>query len=320
MKKLLNKTAYAISLLTLLLFSGCSSKQDISETSNIEESSLETISDIDISSETTSEISSSDKSISPQMEPDTQTPDNAHNAIIENIDLSDMFKSINGCAVIYGPKDNKYSLYNAELCKQAVSPYSTFKVISTLAGLKNGIIVNETSTMNYTGEHYPVSEWNENITLEKAFQTSCIWYFRQIIDSVGYDEIQNELNQLNYGNCDISEWGGSNINPLPELNGFWLGSSLKISPFEQVQVLTKIFEGESIYSDKEISILKELMFVAEDNRKIYGKTGSSIGEAWFVGFLEENDERKYFAVYLNDSSQKDNISGTVAKEIAINML
>jgi bla regulator protein BlaR1 len=28
------------------------------------------------------------------------------------------------------------------------------------------------------------------------------------------------------------EWRGGNINSLPELNGFWLESSLKISPKE----------------------------------------------------------------------------------------
>lgn len=312
MKKLLNKTAYAISLLTLLLFSGCSNKQDIPETSDIEISSFESTSDISVPS---------DISVLPQAEPDTLIADNIPDTVIENINLSDKFMEINGCAVIYSPKDNKYSLYNSELCKQAASPYSTFKIISTLIGLNNGVIENATSTMNYTGEQYPVSEWNEDLTLEKAFKTSCIWYFHQIIDTVGYDEIRNELNQLNYGNCDISEWAGSNINPLPELNGFWLGSSLKISPLEQVQVLTEIFEGESIYSNEKISILKELMLVSESPTKIYGKTGSSSnGEAWFVGFSEENDDRKYFAIYLNDSSQKDRVSGNVAKEIALNII
>ena len=39
-----------------------------------------------------------------------------------------------------------------------------------------------------------------------------------------------QLLLLNYGNKDISEWDGSDINPLPQLNGFWLESSLKISP------------------------------------------------------------------------------------------
>ena len=93
-----------------------------------------------------------------------------------------------------------------------------------------------------------MQDWNDNLTLEQAFQTSCIWYFRQVIDEVGAEELQRELVDLQYGNCDISEWDGSNINPLPELNGFWLASSLKISPICQVEVLKSIFEGKSSYS------------------------------------------------------------------------
>ncbi len=58
---------------------------------------------------------------------------------------------------------------------------------------------------------------------------------------------------MDYGNKDISEWEGSNINPYEELNGFWLNSSLKISPLQQVKVLKKIFDGQSIYSSQEIA-------------------------------------------------------------------
>ena len=111
---------------------------------------------------------------------------------------------------------------------------------------------------------------------------------------------------------------------MPELNGFWLNSSLKISPLEQIKVLVRIFEKSSHYSDKEIKILKNIMLVKETkNIKIYGKTGSdSQGHAWFVGFKEDEKERKrkYFSVYLNDKEKKDLVSGQKAKEIAFKIL
>ncbi len=143
-----------------------------------------------------------------------------------------------------------------------------------------------------------------------------------MIDSVGNDEIQQELNELQYGNRDISEWNGSNINPMEKLNGFWLDSSLKISPLDQVKVLERIFEGQSDYDSDNIEILKRIMLVDEnDTRKIYGKTGTGgNGEAWFVGFTESNGERKYFAIYLDDSEQKEQVSGNKAKEIALEIL
>ena len=158
--------------------------------------------------------------------------------------------------------------------------YSTFKIISALLGLQKGVIVDESSTMGYDGTDYGNAEWNGDLTLEEAFEKSCIWYFREVIDLVGRDKMQEELKNLQYGNCDISEWNGSNINPLENLNGFWLDSSLKISPLEQVEVLSRIFEGHSDYDSRNIEILKRIMLVDEnDSQKIYGKTGSGNGEA-----------------------------------------
>lgn len=309
----MKKFIYVCMLSFILLFSGCANKPEAQQSPN-------------------SEAPESEKTENPEQENEdnrtnADTADtysdilDISNPITEDIDLSDKFGGIKGCAVIYDPANDKYSVYNTSLCEQEASPYSTFKIISTLAGLNNGVIQTEQSTMNYSGEKYPSSEWNDDLSLEKAFQTSCIWYFRQIIDEVGHDEIQSELISLEYGNCDISEWDGSDINPMPDLNGFWLGSSLKISPLEQVQILKKIFEGESIYSDEHVGILKGIMAVSEDSRKIYGKTGSGPdGEAWFVGFAEENDTKKYFAVYLSDNAQPNIVSGSMAKEIALNIL
>lgn len=240
----------------------------------------------------------------------------------EIIDLNDEFGGINGCMVLYNPLEDRYYFYNEEMAKEEVSPYSTFKIVSTLAGLNNGVIKDKTSTMNYSGVQYPNPEWNANLTLEEAFQTSCIWYFRQVIDSVGYTEMQNEINELDYGNKDLSEWEGSNINSYEELNGFWLSSSLKISPFEQTKILSQIFEGKSIYNSQNIEILKEIMLIQnEESQKIYGKTGSgSNGEAWFVGFMEEAGQRIYFSTYLSDSSKSKEISGNMAKEITLNVV
>lgn len=239
------------------------------------------------------------------------------------IDLSEAFRGVNGCAVIYSPVQEEYSFFNEDMCRQEESPYSTFKIISALSGLQNGIIADELSTMGYDGTDYGNLEWNGDLTLEEAFQKSCIWYFRKVIDSIGKDKIQEELNGLQYGNCDISEWNGSNINPMEMLNGFWLDSSLKISPVEQVEVLQRIFEGKSDYGSDNIEILRKIMLVDEsDTQKIYGKTGTSgNGEAWFVGFSESsNEERKYFAIYLNDNEQREQVSGSKAKEIALEIL
>lgn len=242
---------------------------------------------------------------------------------LENVeDYSEIFGDITGCAVLYVPEEDSYTLYHQELCETEVSPYSTFKIITALMGLNENIIVDAASTMNYNGTQYNMQEWNANLTLKEAFQTSCIWYFRQVIDELGAEKVKASLEELHYGNCDITEWEGSNINSLPELNGFWLGSSLQISPREWVEVLTAIFEGETAYREEDILILKDMMLVeAGDAYSVYGKTGTGTdGRAWFVGFMEEGDKRTYFAVYLEDKENGEQISGKKAKELTFEIL
>ena len=249
--------------------------------------------------------------------------ENEISVVTDNIvDYSEYFQGISGCAVIYDESSNTYFLYNKEKCEKEVSPLSTFKIVSALAGLENNVLESQTSTMEYSGLKYPIDTWNSNLTLKEAFEASCVWYFRQVVDMVGQEDIHAMLKEIQYGNCDISEWNGSETNPLPELNGFWLDSSLEISPKQQVVTLNYIFGSDNNFNADSLEELKSIMYIAElDNGCLYGKTGSGAdGKAWFVGFMEKDDNKIYFAIYLDDIQNKEAVSGNKAKEIAISIL
>ena len=249
--------------------------------------------------------------------------ENEISVVTDNIvDYSDYFQGISGCAVMYDESSDTYSLYGKERCEKEVSPLSTFKIVSALAGLENNVLENQTSTMEYSGVKYPIDTWNSNLTLKEAFETSCVWYFRQVVDMVGEENIHAMLKEIQYGNCDISEWNGSETNSLPELNGFWLESSLEISPKQQVVTLNYFFGSENNFSTDNLEELKNIMHIAElDNGSLYGKTGSGTdGKAWFVGFIEKSDNKIYFAIYLDDMQNREVVSGNKAKEIAISIL
>ena len=230
------------------------------------------------------------------------------------------FDGARGCAVLYAPQDHTYAYYNKEMAQERVSPYSTFKIISTLMGLHDGVLTGPSSTMHYSGATYSHPEWNRELTLQEAFPSSCVWYFRQVMDVVGRESAEVQLRALSYGNADCSQWQGSGKNPQADLNGFWLDSSLKISPAEQVAVLERIFSSQSLYSAEEVAVLQEIMRTeAQGPRQIYGKTGTGYGgEGWFVGFQEEHGKRVYFAVYLSD--QDRGTTGADAKEVALALL
>ncbi len=229
------------------------------------------------------------------------------------IDLKAYFNETNGTAVFLTEKGEEY-IYNEDLAKDRYSPYSSFKIVSTLMGLSEGIISNKDSTMNYDGTIYWLDSWNDNLNLKQAFENSCVWYYHQIINKIPMEGVQRYLEELNYGNKDISQWRGNGSNPKEELNGFWLNSSLKISPKEQVEVLKNIFEYETDFSAEDITLLQELMKSDVDN--VYGKTGSGSNNSWYVGYFEYEEKNIYFATFIKDNET----SGIKAKDITMSII
>ena len=249
--------------------------------------------------------------------------------ITEEADWSSYFDGINGAAVIYDPTENYYQIYNQELALTRRSPCSTFKIISSLIALENGIIEPDNSTRAWSGEIFWNEEWNKDIDFSDAFHASCVWYFREVIDDIGADSIQKELNKLQYGNCDISDWAGelNTNNNNPALTGFWIESSLLISPKEQVEVMERIFGDNAEYTEETQNQLKEVMLLSEQSDtdiSIYGKTGMGkthgiVVDSWYTGFADSADKRIYFCVYLGETANKE-VSSAKAREISVEII
>lgn len=248
---------------------------------------------------------------------------------ILDADWSEYFDGLNGAAAIYDSSARRYMVYNSELASTRRSPCSTFKIISSLIALESGIIEPEDSRRTWSGEIFWNENWNRDIDFEEAFRTSCVWYYREVINDIGKDRMQEELNRLQYGNCDISDWEGrlntNNNNRAP--TGFWLESSLLISPIEQVEVMERIFGENSDYPEEIRNELKQVMSVPDQDKKdlfLYGKTGMGKAEgivvdAWFTGFAERPEGNLYFCVYLGRTDGM-NVSSSLAKEIAVRLV
>ena len=264
---------------------------------------------------------------------EADTEDSTENIIMEpeiaSADWSEYFNGLNGTAVVYDISNRRYTVYNSDLALTRSSPCSTFKIISSLIALENGILEPEDSTRDWSGEIFWNEDWNKDIDFSEAFRTSCVWYYRQVIDDIGKDMMQKELDKLRYGNCDISDWEGrlNTNNNNRALTGFWLESSLMISPKEQVEVMERIFGDNSGYSEETQNELKQVMLVSEQERtdiSIYGKTGMGkadgiVVDAWFTGFAEGAEGKVYFCVRLGRTDGM-NVSSPRAKEIAIRIV
>lgn len=253
---------------------------------------------------------------------DTIAPDDIEAENIEaksviETDLSAYFEGFTGTAVFLNTSGT-YTIYNSDESELQVSPCSTFKIISTLAAFESGVISPEQSKITWDGTEWYFESWNKDMTIIEAFQTSCVWYYRKLTDEIGIEYIQNYLDSIQYGNCDISQWGGSGFNGISLIDSFWLESSLLISPREQVDIMYQIFEGKTDINTNYIAELKEMMYKknTDNTVKIYGKTGSGNG-GWYVGFFELDGENTYFAVRL---SQQEGAKGPKAQQIAENII
>lgn len=234
---------------------------------------------------------------------------------IENeVDYSSNFKGIKGGAVFFDHDEDTYNIYNMDIVNEEIAPYSTFKIVNSLMGLDQNIVSSADTKLGYDGTVYSRDVWNKDITFKEAFRESCVWYYEKMMDSLDKDYVQSTLDNLKYGNCDLSAWNEDGH------NSFWLSSSLKISAIEQIQILETIFEGKSSFEAKDVDMVKDFMLVeSNDNYSVYGKTGSARNtNAWFTGFLEKDNKRTYFAVRIADESQE--LAGSVAKEIALDII
>lgn len=249
--------------------------------------------------------------------------------VIEDADWADYFSGLTGAAVVLDPAENRCQIYHSELALTRRSPCSTFKIISSLIALERGIIHADSSLRTWSGEVFWNADWNRDIDFPDAFRTSCVWYFREVVNEIGADAMQAELAKLQYGNCDISDWEGrlNTNNSNPALTGFWIESSLLISPKEQAEVMERIFGGHGDYSPEALDQLKAVMLLPEPDGadlSIYGKTGmgkahGAVVDAWFTGFADTAGRRVFFCVYLGESGG-ENVSSARAKEIAAAIL
>lgn len=309
--------------LSALILAGCADNQSAEEEISLEEGKEAQGEESDEKTEAGSgSISGETDTEEPAEEPATE-PETVC------VDWSGYFNGLNGTAVVYDASEGQYTVYNQELAETRRPPCSTFKIISSLIALENKIIIPENSTRTWSGEIFWNEDWNRDINFSEAFRTSCVWYFRQVVDDIGKERMQRELDKLRYGNCDISDWEGRlNINNNNRaLTGFWIESSLMISPREQVEVMECIFGSGSDYSEETRNELKKVMRLPEQEKSgisVYGKTGLGVTDgitvdAWFTGFAERAEGNVYFCVRLGRTDGMD-VSSTLAKEIAMKIV
>ena len=145
------------------------------------------------------------------------------------------------------------------------APNSTYKMYDALFGLEEGIITPENSFIAWNGESYPFEACNADQTLQTAMNSSVNWYFQTVDEQLGVSTIYNYIQEIGYGNKNMDG----------DFSTYWMGSSLEISPVEQVELLTKLQNNCFGFGSENIDAVKDSICLSSSNTgTFYGKTGT----------------------------------------------
>jgi len=205
---------------------------------------------------------------------------------------------VSGSILIYNPKDNMYKGYDLNRCKEAFIPASTFKIPNTLIALETGVVTTD-HIFQWDKKEKPFKAWEKDMNIEEAFKTSCVPVYQQIAQMIGLEKMKHYIKILDYGKMDINE---------DNLITFWLEGNSKITSFEQIAFLQKLYNLKFPVSKEAMETTKKIMISEEtEEYKISSKTGTNReGLAWYVGYIETQSDVYFFATNIFVPSKKIN--------------
>lgn len=200
---------------------------------------------------------------------------------------------VKGTMVIESLDGIESFVYNEARAKMPLLPASTFKIPNTLIALEEGV-VNEKSLIVWDKVKRSVPAWNQDQTLESAFKTSCVWCYQGFARQIGLEAYNAYLKKLHYGN----EKTGNDV------ERFWLDGKLRISAYEQIAFLKKLYQNELPFRRSDIDLLKKMMIDEQgEDFVIHAKTGWAVPKnaehhGWYVGYVESAKGVYFFATNL----------------------
>lgn len=199
-------------------------------------------------------------------------------------------------------------------CDRRFTPASTFKLPLAVMGFDAGILQDvHHPAWAYRPELQAPERDRKTVDPTIWLRDSVVWYSQEITRKLGMARFQRYIDLLGYGNRDLSG------NPGQEdgLTRAWLGSSLALSPEEQVQFVLRLLHRDFAVSEHASAMAVAAMpvFEAEDGWTVRGKTGTAelvdpdrdLG--WFVGWAERSGRRLAFARLEVPSGRQEGFMG-----------
>lgn len=213
-------------------------------------------------------------------------------------------------------------------CDARFSPCSTFKFPLALMGYDSGVLVDENHPVFDYDPAFDadclkmLDHWKRPYTPLDWMQHSCVWYSQTLTRRLGFDIFSHYVTAFQYGNMDVSGDAGKNNGLIRS----WLGSSLQISPREQVAFIRKFLARQLPVSDDAVRKTARLLYAGDiRGGRLFGKTGSGYLDTvtgqqrgWYVGWTEQGAQKILFAALIDH--QGEGFAGQKAREYMTQLL
>ncbi len=224
-------------------------------------------------------------------------------------------QGVDGTIVVIDERRKGYWAYNKMRAQTRYSPASTFKIPHALFALDAGMIRDEFQVIPWDGKKRYFPSWNRDQTLRSSMGNSVVWVFQRIARSIGEEGEKKYLRKIDYGNGHVSG----------NVDAFWLDGDLKISAFEQVAFLRRLYRNQLPFRLADQRLVKGVMIVeAGKDWILRSKTGTYVRSnpalGWYVGWVEWPDGPVFFALNIDmpkkgDSPKRVEITRSVLRSI-----
>lgn len=219
------------------------------------------------------------------------------------------------CTLIADAKTGEFMVRDGQ-CSDRVTPSSTFKIAISVMGFDSGFLKSEHDPVLPYREGYPSwsEDWKQPTDPQRWLKYSVFWFSQQVTHSLGKERFARYTKDFDYGNADVSGDPGKDNG----LERAWVGSSLKISPLEQVAFLQKLLHDQLPVSPRASELTRRTVEVTElpSGWTVHGKTGTGFpktadglpdeahGYGWYVGWATKGDRSLVFVRLVQDDKKQ----------------
>ncbi|GAA3917845.1 OXA-48 family carbapenem-hydrolyzing class D beta-lactamase OXA-54 [Hymenobacter algoricola] len=208
---------------------------------------------------------------------------------------------VRGSFLLYDQQANKFTAYNVARCNEGFLPGATFQIPAVLIGLETGVLADTSQLLHNDGTQPADGIWIKDESVGWAIRHKCEPCFQQLSRDIGVKRYQQKLIGMKFGIMVV----------MPEsLDSFWQSGVSRISQFQQVAFLRRLYNRQLPFSPRHQDLTKSLFRLqSAPGWTLYGKVGKTrrgkMSNGWFVGWLEQAGNVYFFALNVEPKDGKD---------------